>query len=58
MYVFQCEGIVDDFEDVIIRHFKNSSDNIDIRVCSEEAKYCSHTLPEPDNEHDIFDDEL
>lgn len=34
-----------DYEDSIIQHYQNDSDNIDVRVCSEEAKLCSERLP-------------
>jgi len=55
---YYCEGIVEEYEDNIIHHFKNDSDNIDFRVCSEEAKLCEESLPEPDDEDDDDEDRL
>lgn len=47
---------MEEHEDSIIKHYRNGSDNIDIRVCTDEAGYCSHSMPDS-NEH-THEDEL
>ncbi|XP_017777235.1 PREDICTED: protein canopy homolog 2 [Nicrophorus vespilloides] len=51
---YYCEGLVEEHEDAIIKSFAEALDNIDIRICTMETKYCSKTLPT----EDYINDEL
>jgi len=46
---FYCEGIVEEFEENILRLFGADVDNIDIKLCSNEAKLCSHMESDMDD---------
>lgn len=46
---FYCEGIVEEFEENILRLFGTDADNIDIKLCSSEAKLCSHMESDTDD---------
>lgn len=46
---FYCEGIVEEFEENILRLFGTDADNIDIKLCSSEAKLCSHMESDVDD---------
>lgn len=48
---------MEEHEDSIIKHYQNDSSNIDIRVCTEEAGFCSHSMPDDSPEHG-HEDEL
>jgi hypothetical protein len=61
MYLFlhmQCEGIVEEHEDKILRLFGRDADNIDIKLCSSEAKLCSHSESDVDDYEFEDKDEL
>ncbi|XP_063217584.1 protein seele [Bacillus rossius redtenbacheri] len=45
---FYCEGIVEEFEDNILRLFGKDAKNIDIKLCTDEAALCSQTEPDDD----------
>jgi hypothetical protein len=45
----QCEGIVEEYEENILRLFGTDADNIDIKLCSSEAKLCSHSESDMDD---------
>lgn len=49
--MLQCEGLLEDHEDDIIQHYVKNSTDIDIRICSLEAKLCSKTLPDPNDDY-------
>lgn len=61
MYFFfyvQCEGIVEEYEENILQLFARDADNIDIKLCSTEAKLCSHSESDVDDYEFEDKDEL
>lgn len=48
-----CQQILDEYEDDVVNLFRNSVDNIDIRLCSEAAKLCNQSI----DEEYVFEDE-
>ncbi|XP_021916710.1 protein seele [Zootermopsis nevadensis] len=46
---FYCEGIVEEYEENILRLFGRDADNIDIKLCSNEANLCSHSESDADD---------
>lgn len=40
---------MEEFEENILRLFGTDADNIDIKLCSSEAKLCSHTESDADD---------
>lgn len=55
---FYCEGIVEEYEENILRLFGRDADNIDIKLCSSEAKLCSHSESDVDDYEFEDKDEL
>ncbi|XP_046420293.1 protein seele isoform X2 [Neodiprion fabricii] len=41
---FYCEGIVDEFEDDIVQLFSKGTKDIDVKVCTDVANFCSDTV--------------
>lgn len=48
----QCETIVEEHDEDILRLFTAKSDNLDIQLCSEHAKVCEQTLSDDYNQED------
>ncbi|XP_012253703.1 protein seele [Athalia rosae] len=43
---FYCEGIVEEFEDDIVKLFSQGERDIDVKVCTDVAQFCSDTPSE------------
>lgn len=41
-FCLQCEGIMEELEDNIIRHYQSDSKDIHLKVCAEEAQLCKN----------------
>ena len=50
---FQCQQILDEYEDDVVTLFRSSADNIDIRLCSQAAGLCNQSI----DEEYVFEDE-
>ncbi|KAK9503456.1 hypothetical protein O3M35_010006 [Rhynocoris fuscipes] len=41
---FYCEGILEENEESFVKHFSEGGDNLDIKLCSQAAKLCNHSI--------------
>lgn len=50
----QCLEVLEDHEDAVLNLLRKDviSNNIDIHLCTEAAKYCDDVLPEDDYVHE------
>ncbi|KAF2897659.1 hypothetical protein ILUMI_08526 [Ignelater luminosus] len=55
---YYCEGIIEEYEESIIKYYKNDSKNIEVKVCTEEAQLCPFMFPEPKEPKQHETDEL
>ncbi|KAJ9586279.1 hypothetical protein L9F63_020073 [Diploptera punctata] len=55
---FYCEGIVEEYEENLMRLFGRDANNIDIKLCSQEAELCSHSESDADDYEFEDKDEL
>jgi len=53
---YHCESILDEYEDVAMKLFRSGVDNIDIRLCSNSARFCKQTLQDEYNFEDEKDE--
>ena len=47
--MLQCEGILEEYEENLMRLFGQGAENIDIKLCSQEANLCSHSESDADD---------
>ncbi|XP_046741369.1 protein seele isoform X2 [Diprion similis] len=52
---FYCEGIVDEFEDDIVQLFSKGTKDIDVKVCTDVANFCSDTVSDDDEFTEDYD---
>lgn len=58
LLLFQCENIVEEFEEGMIKYFsKEHETDLDVKICSEHAKLCNIKLPE-NEDYEFENDEL
>ncbi|XP_054279780.1 protein seele [Macrosteles quadrilineatus] len=53
---YHCESILEEHEDTAMKLFRSGVDNIDIRLCSNSARFCKQTLDDDYNFEDEKDE--
>uniref|UniRef100_T1HA39 DUF3456 domain-containing protein n=1 Tax=Rhodnius prolixus TaxID=13249 RepID=T1HA39_RHOPR len=52
---FYCEGILEENEESFVKRFSEGGENLDIKLCTEAAQLCNHTV-EQDYEFEANDE--
>lgn len=44
LFIFQCETILEEFDEVFIKGFSKPDENLDINICTTGAELCNQTI--------------